>query len=104
MDELLLRRIQPFGIRHNKPRRPLLGKHRPRCRPSARRGGCRISVAATAGPALNRPQLPAEALLLDFAPQLGGVVAALAPAPIEVLDVTVNRAAARLLAPGRQLS
>ena len=29
-------------------------------------------AATSAGPSLNRPQLPAEALLLDFPPQLGG--------------------------------
>ncbi len=71
---------------------------------AARPGRRRVSAATVADPALNRPQLPAEALLLDFAPQLGGVVAALVPAPIEVLGVTIHRVAAGLLAPGRQLS
>jgi len=71
---------------------------------AARTGRRRVSAATVADPALNRPQLPAEALLLDFAPQLGGVVAALVPALIEVLGVTIHRVAAGLLAPGRQLS
>ena len=104
MDEPPLRSVQPFGISHNQPRRPLLGGCRPRCRSSARPGCRRTSAATATGPALSRPQLPAEALLLDLAPQLGGVAAALMPAPVKVLGVTIHRAAARLLAPGRQLS
>ncbi len=104
IDEPLLRGVYPLGISDNKPRRPLLRGHRPRCRPLAHPGRRRISAETTAGPTLNRPQLPADALPLDFPPQLGSIATALVPAPVEVLGVTINRAAAGLLAPSRQLS
>ena len=103
IDEPLLRDVPPFGISDDRPRRSLLRGHRSRCRPSARPGRHRVSAATGAGPALDRPHLPA-ALLLDLAPWLGGVAAVLAPAPVEAPGVMVSRAGAVLLAPGQQLT
>jgi len=45
---------------------------RSRIKPPANPARADPSAATSAGPSLNRPQLPAEALLLDFPPQLGG--------------------------------
>ena len=50
-------------------------------------------------PPLDGAQSPAEAVTLDLAPQLGGVAAALVPAPVQVLGMTVNGTAARAVTP-----
>jgi hypothetical protein len=54
-----------------------------------------------ANPTLHRPELPAEALLSELPPQLGGITAAFAPASTEVVSMPIDAAAARLLAPHR---
>jgi len=69
------------------------------------RGGILAVIAAPPGcPQANGAGLAGEALIAQLAPQLGGVVAALPPAPLQVLFGAVDQLRAGRLAPGRRLA